>query len=416
MDEYTLVQTLNRGSYGTVELVKHKKTGELFAAKRISLDLSNHAEVQNEIDVHLRVLKHPRVVNLQHHFHSPETNEYILLLDYCSCGDLHERIASRKRASPTEIRRIMLQLLDVVEFCHDNQIYHRDIKPENLFLTAHGTLKLGDWGLATFSRLCSDFGTGSDQYMAPECFDPTAQAYDAAKADIWAIGIVLLNYLFGRNPFKQATSRDPLFKDFASSRETLYDIFPTLTSDVFKVLRHALTLNPDHRSIPKMREAMQNVKNWSTDMEAEMLEQKQRSLFSPPTGAPIGVPGPRSNAQKMPFGTPTAPASIPRPSIPSVPIVHNPFRVPSAVAQSLKSPANQSWDRRKMYTPPTSRGSFWARRSSRPQLPMHLEEPEQEDIEEEDEDDEEDEDTSSGSSNYKPSEMFSMDEFDISVS
>lgn len=360
MDKYAELSTLNEGSYGVVQLVKQLKTSRMYAAKRISLKLTTFDEVNDEIKVHEKVSKFPRVVQLVDHFLDPKHDEYVLILEYCSGGDLHDSIARGKKPSHEAIGRILLQLLDTLEYCHSVNIFHRDIKPENIFLQHNGNIKLGDWGLAVTNKQCSDFGTGSEQYMAPECFDRSACTYNAAQADIWALGIVLLNLLFGRNPFKQATERDRLFADFAVSRETLYDIFPTLTKDVFQVLRHCLTLNPDHRSIPAMREALSQIKNWTTDDEIQQLQQRidhenhyvqDAELRSQVVSA--------QTAAKM------------------VPVVHKPFRVPTAVARSLKSPST-AWDRRKMYTPPTS-GTMWPRPGSyaRSILPRHLEEPEE---------------------------------------
>lgn len=360
MEKYAELSTLNEGSYGVVQLVKQLKTSRMYAAKRISLKLSSFDEVNYEIQVHSKASKFSRVVQLVDHFLDPKHDEYVLILEYCSGGDLHDSIARGNRPSHEAVCRIMLQLLETLEFCHSRSIFHRDIKPENIFLQHNGNIKLGDWGLAITTKESSDFGTGSEQYMAPECFDRSAQFYNAAQADIWALGIVFVNLLFGRNPFKQATERDPLFADFAVSRETLYDIFPTLTKDVFQVLRHCLTLNPDHRSISAMKGALSQVRNWTTDDEIQHLQQridheKQAALDA--------------ELRSQVVSSQTA-AKI-------IPVVHKPFRVPTAVARSLKSPST-AWDRRKMYTPPIS-GAIWPRPGSyaKSLLPRHLEEPEE---------------------------------------
>ena len=373
MNKYVEIGTLNNGSYGTVQLVKELRTSRMHAAKRVSLALSSRKEVEDEIAVHERVAAFPRVAKLVDHFLDPDANEYVLIIEYCSGGDLHDRIARGHPLSLSEIKKVSLQLVDTLEYCHGAGVYHRDVKPENIFLQHNGAIKLGDWGLATLTRNCTDFGTGSDMYMAPECFDRTAATYDAAQADIWAVGIVLLNMLFGRTPFKQATERDVLFTDFARSRESLYDVFPTLTRDVFNALRHSLTMNPAHRSLAKMREAILNIRHWTTDDEMEELSASLPNSFSAPvagshpgslTGSLAGSLGERSAARR-------------------VPVVHKPFRVPTAVAHSLQSPTS-AWDRRKMYTPPTSASPLQHPRSKPGRyrlsmhLPRHLEQPDEE--------------------------------------
>ena len=333
MEKYVEVSLLNQGSYGTVQLVQEVKSKKYFAAKRISLALSTREDVNTEIAVHSRLDKHPHAVHLHEHFEDPQRIEHVLILEYCAGGDLHDVLAKGNKPSSAEIKGIMLQLVDVLQFAHARHVYHRDVKPENIFLASSNQIKLGDWGLASTKKFCSDFETGSDQYMAPECFDRSMESYNAEKADIWALGIVFLNVLFGRVPFKEATERDLLFRDFASSRETLYDIFPALTVDVFAALREALALNPDNRSLHKFKQALLKIRTWTTDEEAEQLERRRAGLKPTPLFA-----------QQQQFQ---------RSSAKMVPVVRKPFRVPTAVARSLKTPSASPWDIHKMYTPPT---------------------------------------------------------------
>jgi len=183
-------------------------------------------------------------------------------------GDLYEAIRLDKGPLETEhVRDFMLQLLSAVEYMHSKGVYHRDIKPENIFLTHEGDIKLGDFGLATTDVLSDDVCVGSDRYMAPEQYDPSNGVYEPAKADIWAIGICLLNVLFARNPFTIPNDEDPLFRDFVYDRESLFDIFPTMSDQTFEVLSHSLTLDPSKRSLEKLRHAIMNVTAWSTDDE-----------------------------------------------------------------------------------------------------------------------------------------------------
>lgn len=64
-------------------------------------------------------------------------------------------------------------------------------------------VKLTDFGLATAEPHCRDFDCGSKPYMAYECRNNVTSYYDAQQADIWSLGIVLLNLVFHRNPFKE---------------------------------------------------------------------------------------------------------------------------------------------------------------------------------------------------------------------
>ena len=104
------------------------------------------------------------------------------------------------------------QMCDAVQFCHDHGVSHRDIKPENFIIqdcSQQGinddrvVVKLTDFGLATVNERSSEFNCGSKPYMAFECRHDLTSTYDPKQADTWSLGIVLLNLIFLRSPFKE---------------------------------------------------------------------------------------------------------------------------------------------------------------------------------------------------------------------
>jgi len=233
-----------------------------------ALGQSNFAvdDRSEELAIHRLIGNHPNIVNLVHHF---ETESHVyLVLEYCSNGDLYEAIRLGRGPLETEnIRDAMLQLIDAVDFMHSKGVYHRDIKPGNIFLSNTGAIKLGDFGLASKEEMSTEAAVGSDRYMAPEQMEPSEDGYSPAKADVWALGICLLNVLFARNPFATPTLSDPLFADFASDRQTLFDVFPNMSQDTFDVLVHCLALDPVKRSLELAREAVQKAVTFTTDDE-----------------------------------------------------------------------------------------------------------------------------------------------------
>ncbi|KAI9748381.1 MAG: hypothetical protein M4579_007243, partial [Chaenotheca gracillima] len=272
---YKTISPLNHGSFGMVFMAKDMHTGELVAIKCLtkasaanacpaSLAIDDRSE---ELACHHRLGSHPNIVNLLHHFES-DAHTY-LVLEYCSMGDLYEAIRNGRGPLKTDhVREFMLQLVDAIGFIHDKGIFHRDLKPENIFLTHDGNMKLGDFGLATTIPWSNESNVGSDRYMAPEQYDPAGLSYSPAQADIWAIGICLLNILFSRNPFVTPTERDPLFADFVRDRESLFDVFPTMSQDTFEVIIHAMPLDPSKRSLSAVRDALLRVVSFTTDDES----------------------------------------------------------------------------------------------------------------------------------------------------
>ncbi|KAI9721503.1 MAG: hypothetical protein M1812_002265 [Candelaria pacifica] len=270
---FEAISPLNHGSFGMVFMAKDHSTGDHVAIKCLTKPSAPPCptalavdERSEELACHARLGSHPNIVNLLHSF---ETEAHIyLVLEFCSMGDLYEAIRLGRGPLETEnVRDFMAQFLDAVEFMHSKGLYHRDIKPENIFLTQSGNLKLGDFGLATTQEWTDEVSVGSDRYMSPEQYDPAGTGYSSAKADIWAVGICLLNILFFRNPFKVPNVSDPLFADFSLDRQSLFDVFPNMSQDTYEVLVHSLAIDPGRRSLTAMREALNRVISFTTDDE-----------------------------------------------------------------------------------------------------------------------------------------------------
>ena len=109
------------------------------------------------------------------------------------------------------VARVGLQVADAVAYAHQQGVLHRDIKPANLLLDAHGTVWVTDFGLA---KIASDSAltrtgdvVGTIRYMAPERFEGR---YDA-RADIYALGLTLYEFLARRPPF-EAEDLAPLIR------------------------------------------------------------------------------------------------------------------------------------------------------------------------------------------------------------
>ena len=262
---------LNHGSFGMVFLAEDLLTKQEVAIKCLTKpsadydDLSISAdEGADEKRCHDILKHHPHLVNLVHHFETA-AHTY-LVLEYCQQGDLYEAIRLERGPLETEhVRKFMLQLISAVEHMHRNGYYHRDIKPENIFITADGDMKLGDFGLSTQSIWSFESCVGSDRYMAPEQYEHGGNGYSPAHADIWSIGVCLLNILFARNPFVTPTESDVLFADYVRDPKSLYDIFPNMSDDTFHILSIALAIDPMRRSLSAVRSALQQAITFTID-------------------------------------------------------------------------------------------------------------------------------------------------------
>ena len=95
-------------------------------------------------------------------------------------------------------------LLEAFKVLNKYNIMHRDLKPDNIFFH-NGDIKLGDFGFCKSFIKSNDMTStmlGSPIYMAPEVLK--GEVY-SSKADIWSLGVVLFEMLFGTCPFESSS-------------------------------------------------------------------------------------------------------------------------------------------------------------------------------------------------------------------
>lgn len=199
-----------------------------------------------EVTIHQSLHPHPNIVTLHR---TLETSSYLLLLlEFVPGEDLfyfleqardHDELDSTpadplsvSRTPPTPsllsnlhpsqllsrtrlrlIASMFSQMCDAVASCHAQHVFHRDIKPENFIVTdaviplSNGRqerkviVKLTDFGLSTTDVESSDMDCGSAPYMSYECRNNVAPTYRPRAADVWSLGIVLINMLYHFNPW-----------------------------------------------------------------------------------------------------------------------------------------------------------------------------------------------------------------------
>lgn len=185
-----LTGILGVGAYGVVYTAVDIHTNVSYAVKALSksgLDPRQRKYQQREIQLHHMASQHPNVVSLVRIMDSADCT--YVVMEYCPEGDLFSSITDKGNFVNDDpmVKRVFLQILDAVQFCHNLGIYHRDLKPENVLVTDQGmTVKLADFGLATTDYYTSDFGCGSTFYMSPGKFlnnhdSPTAHSPKALE-------------------------------------------------------------------------------------------------------------------------------------------------------------------------------------------------------------------------------------------
>ncbi|WVQ83852.1 hypothetical protein IAT38_005996 [Cryptococcus sp. DSM 104549] len=271
-----LLQVIGTGAYGVVYLAADSRYGQpvyraVKCMRRHGLDARQQHFQRREIGLHRLASAHPSVISLDRIF---EEGEYIyVVMEYGEEGDLFAMITDRKRYVGDDelIRDVFLQLLDGVAWMHSLGISHRDIKPENIVCSQNGTrVRICDFGLATSEEHSSEFGCGSTFYIAPECLGdwfPENRAYPTRSGDIWSLGVILVNLVCGRNPWRIASPSDESFNSYLSDPNFLRRILPISTECLF-ILNQIFTINPAERiTLAALRKLILEVDTFSMGVE-----------------------------------------------------------------------------------------------------------------------------------------------------
>lgn len=173
--------------------------------------------------------------------------EPFIALEYLSGGTLRDRIRGGG-LQLDEILRLAKQLGAGLDLTHRRGILHRDIKPANCMFSAHGDLKLVDFGLAKFgegSDLTRPGGAlGTIPYMAPEIRNGEPAS---VRSEVYSFGALLYELAAG-HPIYSASSVEALCrKVFHEAPEPILSIRPNFPSYLADALAHATARNPKDR-------------------------------------------------------------------------------------------------------------------------------------------------------------------------
>lgn len=245
---YRLLYKLGSGTFATVYKAQKKDpTRNEVAVKVIERSRLNKASMQNlltEIEV-MKDLDHPHIVKLLDF--EWDDNCIYLVMEFCAGGDLSRFIRSKKTLSEPFACKFLRQLALALQFMRSKGIAHMDLKPQNLLLTEERkpVLKIGDFGMAQHLNTGDSASSyrGSPLYMAPEIM--LSQHYDA-KVDLWSVGVILYEALFGAAPFACSTLEE-FHERVLDPRPVEIPPVPVVTEQCKHLLQCLLERDPDKR-------------------------------------------------------------------------------------------------------------------------------------------------------------------------
>nr|CAD7451994.1 unnamed protein product [Timema tahoe] len=222
MERYEKISKIGEGSYGMVFKCRNRDTGQIVAIKKF-VESEDDPLIRKialrEIRL-LKNLKHPNLVNLLEVFR--RKRKLHLVFEFCDHTVLSELEKFPQGCPDLLTKQITWQTLQGVAYCHQHNCIHRDVKPENILLTAHGVVKLCDFG---FARMLSPGENYTDYvatrwYRAPELL--VGDTLYGPPVDVWAVGCVFAELVQGQALWPGKSDVDQLYL----IRKSLGDLTP----------------------------------------------------------------------------------------------------------------------------------------------------------------------------------------------
>jgi hypothetical protein len=248
---YEILGELGRGGMGVVYKARQLGLNRLVALKMILAGghacEGDRARFRREAEAVAR-LQHPNIVQI--HAVGEHDGLPYFALEYLVGGNLAQRLDHKPQPARLAAQTVS-QLARAIDLAHRQGIVHRDLKPGNVLLTAEGTPKITDFGLAKHldaetALTQSNAILGTPSYMAPEQAGGNPRAVGPA-ADVYALGAILYEMLTGRPPFLAETPLDTVLQVVGEEPVPPSRLSPKMSHDLEAVCLKCLEKQPRRR-------------------------------------------------------------------------------------------------------------------------------------------------------------------------
>lgn len=260
-ERYQILSLLGKGGFSEVYKAYDCLELKLVACKihqlspnwseTIKSNYIRHALRENQV---LKSLNYPNIIR---HYDSVEidSNSFCTVLEYCSGPDLATYLKSQKTLNEREAKLIIRQILSALKFLNENdkKVIHYDLKPPNIMFHK-GIIKISDFGLCkvmnegeTKVELTSQ-GVGTYWYLPPECFNPKYPQI-STKVDVWSVGVIFYELLYGCKPFGQDMSQERILKEgiILNLKEVEFPAKPTISVETKDFIERCLQYFQENR-------------------------------------------------------------------------------------------------------------------------------------------------------------------------
>lgn len=280
LNQYKLKSEIGKGSYGVVKLAYNEDDDKHYAMKVVSKKklmkqcgfprrppprgpkaaqgeqpkiLGPLERVYQEIAI-LKKLDHVNIVKLVEVLDDPSEDNLHMVFELMRKGPVME-VPSDEPLSEEQSRLYFRDVILGMEYLHYQKIVHRDIKPSNLLLGDDGHVKIADFGVSNQfegndALLSSTAGTPA--FMAPETLSDKRKSFSGKALDVWAMGVTLYCFVFGKCPFIDEYIL--ALHNKIRTRPVDFPETPSISEELRTLILRMLDKNPDTRiTLPEIK-------------------------------------------------------------------------------------------------------------------------------------------------------------------
>jgi non-specific serine/threonine protein kinase/serine/threonine-protein kinase len=257
---YQLEEPLGAGGMGTVYAAHDVRLDRPVAVKVLRRELTRDPSLRRRFEREARAaarVSHPHAVAV---FDTGEDRdgETFIVMERLSGRTLVDELADGGPLDEARLRRIADEVLGALAAAHDQGIVHRDVKPGNILLADGGSVKIGDFGIATSldaGETSTAVPLGTPAYTAPERLRGFAAT---PRSDLFSFAVVLYEAAAGGRPFTGDAAGPVAEAVVAGTHTPLREHRPELSPAFVDGVERALMVDPDDRfaSAEEMRAAL----------------------------------------------------------------------------------------------------------------------------------------------------------------
>jgi eukaryotic-like serine/threonine-protein kinase len=272
ISHYEIVEPIGVGGMGEVYLARDTNLRRQVALKILPKEMLNDRSRLNRFQreaLAVSALNHPNILTI---FEFGSENGIQLFASEYIMGETLRKKLDRGPVELDDALDIAVQIASALNAAHSAGVIHRDIKPENIMIRDDGYVKVLDFGLAKLTgetetgprRRAQSFSTpgmimGTATYMSPE--QARSRPLDG-RTDVFSLGIVLYELLFGYPPFLGETASDVVAAIVQAEPEFSEGFGGTYSDTIEEILRRALEKDTAERyqTVSEMLQDLRMVK------------------------------------------------------------------------------------------------------------------------------------------------------------